>query len=215
MKKLLKGIFYIFLIPVFFLCMSNLSIKFFSRNYVYESVEEIPKRKVGLVLGTSKYIIGGGINHFYKYRMEAAYNALKKGKVEYLILSGDNSQKEYNEPVRMRKTLLKMGIPSEKLVLDYAGFRTLDSVIRAQKVFGQDSYLIISQKFQNERAVYIGRKRGVDVIALNARDPKKKSVYLREFFAKAKAFLDVNIFNTQPKFLGEKIDIEKNETRQD
>ncbi|WP_319370547.1 ElyC/SanA/YdcF family protein [uncultured Ilyobacter sp.] len=207
MKKILTGIFCIFLIPVIFLCVSNISIKFFSRNYVYEGVEDVPKRKVGLVLGTSKYLIGGGINHFYKYRMETAYIALMEGKVEYLILSGDNSQKEYNEPARMKKTLLKMGVPPEKLVLDYAGFRTLDSVIRAEKVFGQESYLVISQKFQNERAVYIGRKRGIDVVALNARDPKKKSVYLREIFAKAKAFLDVNILNTQPKFLGEKIEI--------
>lgn len=215
MKKFLMGLFCIFLIPVMFLCVSNLTIKFFSRNYIYEGVEEVPKRKVGVVLGTSKYLIGGGINHFYKYRMETAYTALIEGKVDYLILSGDNSQKEYNEPARMKKTLLKMGVPSEKMVLDYAGFRTLDSVVRADKVFGQESFLVISQKFQNERAVYIGRKRGIDVVALNARDPKKKSVYLREVFAKAKAFLDVNFLDTQPKFLGEKIEIGEKEPGQD
>ena len=215
MKKLLMGLVFIFLTLVMFLFISNLSIKFFSRNYVYEGVEDIPKRKVGLVLGTSKYLVGGGINHFYKYRMEAAYTALMEGKVDYLILSGDNRHKEYNEPARMKKTLLKMGVPSEKLVLDYAGFRTLDSVIRADKVFGQESYVVISQKFQNERAVYIGRKRGIDVIALNARDPKKKSVYMREIFAKAKAFLDVNFLNTQPKFLGEKIEVGEKESGQD
>lgn len=205
MKKILKGMFSIILMLGMFIAVSNLSIKIFSKNHLYESIEELPKRKVGVVLGTSKYLVGGGINHFYKYRMEAAYSALMEGKVKYLILSGDNKLKEYNEPKRMKKTLVQMGVPSEKIVLDYAGFHTLDSVIRAKEVFGQKSYVVISQKFQNERAIYIGRKLGIDIIALNAKDPGKTMIYIREIFAKAKAFLDINILNTQPKFLGEKI----------
>lgn len=205
MKKLLMSLLSLILILGIFLAGSNFSIKLFSDSHIYETIEELPKRKVGVVLGTSKYLVGGGINHFYKYRMEAAYSALMDGKVKYLILSGDNKLKEYNEPKRMKKTLMQMGIPSEKIILDYAGFCTLDSIIRAREVFGQESYIVISQKFQNERAVYIGRKLGIDIIALNARDPKKRTVYIREIFAKAKAFLDVNILKTKPKFLGEKI----------
>ncbi len=207
MKRFFMWLVFILSILVMFIIGSNFSIKLFSRKYIYENLENLPKRKVGVVLGTSKYLVGGGINHFYKYRMEAAYSALMEGKVEYLILSGDNNLKEYNEPVRMKKTLMKMGVPPEKMILDYAGFRTLDSVVRANKVFGQEKYVVISQKFQNERAVYIGRKRGIDVVGLNAKDPGKKEVYFREVFAKAKAFLDINLFNTQPKFLGEKIEI--------
>jgi SanA protein len=205
MKKVLISLFSMIFLLGLFLAGSNLSIKLFSRKYLYETTEELPKRKVGVVLGTSKYLVGGGINHFYKYRMEAAYSAIMEGKVKYLILSGDNKLREYNEPKRMKKTLIEMGVPPEKLILDYAGFHTLDSVIRAREVFDQESYVVISQKFQNERAIYIGRKLGIDIIALNARDPKKTMVYIREIFSKAKAFLDINILDTQPKFLGEKI----------
>lgn len=176
-----------------------------AKGRTYHSVQNLPSREVGLVLGTSKYAPGGRrYNVYYLYRMNAAAEAFHAGKVKTLILSGDNSEKYYDEPKQMQADLIKRGVPSQRLVLDYAGFRTLDSVIRAKKIFGQNKYTIISQKFHNERALFLAQASGVDAIALNAQKvvhPVNKKVQMREFFARIQAVLDI-IIGKQPKFLG-------------
>ena len=134
----------------------------------------------------------------------------KSGKISYILVSGDNSTEYYNEPEQFKKELIKHGIPEDKIFLDYAGFRTLDSVVRAKKVFGQSKITIISQKFHNERAIYIAEKHGIDAIGFNARDVSKNYGFktkVREYFARSKAIIDV-VFNVDPKFLGDKIEIE-------
>lgn len=175
---------------------------------LYDDVNEIPFRKTALVLGTSKYVSKGKLNQFYKNRMEAAAKLYQAGKVKQFILSGDNATMSYNEPMTMKKDLVALGIPDSVLFLDYAGFRTLDAVIRAKKIFGQDSVTIISQKFHNTRAVFLAAYFELHAIGFNAErvsfntSPK---TYLREYFARVAAFTDVKIFHTQPKFLGEKV----------
>ncbi|WP_299224867.1 ElyC/SanA/YdcF family protein [uncultured Psychroserpens sp.] len=184
-------------------------ISFQARNKVYNSVTEIPKNKVGLVLGTIKYLSNGNVNLYYRYRIDAAVELYKAKKIDFILISGDNGTKNYDEPTTFKADLISKGIPEDRIFLDYAGFRTLDSVIRAKAVFGQESITIISQKFHNERAIYLAKHNNVKAIAYNAKAIRGRygiKVQIREYFARAKASIDV-LFNTEPKFLGTKIEI--------
>lgn len=178
-------------------------------RYNYTDINKIPAQKVGMVLGTSKYTRFSGTNLFYQYRVDAAVKLFEAGKIEYILISGDNGTMEYNEPQTFKEDLIAQGIPEDKIILDYAGFRTYDSVIRAKKVFGLDKVTIISQEFHNQRALYIARRSGITAYAFAAQNVGEsygRKTMIREYFAKVKAYLDV-LFNKDPKFLGEKIEI--------
>jgi len=180
----------------------------FAAPYIFEEWYKLPVTKCGLLLGTSKYRVKGGINPYFSERLDAAAVLYHSGRVKYIIASGDNSELSYNEPRTMMSGLKDRGIPSENIFLDYAGFRTLDSIVRAREIFGQDSVIVISQRFHNERAVYIGRSYGITIFGYNANDSEDisdVSVRLREVLARFKAFIDVKIIMEQPKFLGDKI----------
>lgn len=180
-----------------------------TENKTFWNVNEIPKNKVGLVLGTSNRLVGGGSNPYYTNRIKATLELYKAGKIDFVLVSGDNSSLYYNEPTVFKKDLIKGGIPQEKIFLDYAGFRTLDSMVRAKTIFGLDSATIISQKFHNERAIYIAEEKGLHAIGFNADDISLKNglkIQIREYFARVKVFIDLAL-NTQPKFYGEKIKI--------
>ncbi len=162
------------------------------------------------MLGTSQYLSNGDRNLYFSYRIEAAYALYRAKKVAYILVSGDNGEKTYNEPKKMRDALIKKGVPAEKIVLDYAGFRTLDSVVRAKEVFGQESFIVVSQKFHNERALYIAENRGLKAFGFNARDVAQYAgfkTHLREYLARVKMMLDLYILGTSPKFLGEAVEI--------
>jgi SanA protein len=181
-----------------------------TKQQLYTSVTEIPYLKVGLVLGASKNTVRGTSNLYFKYRIEAAYQLYKEHKVSYLLLSGDNHIKGYDEPSDMREALIALGVPDSCIVLDYAGFRTLDSVVRCDEVFGEDSITIISQEFHNQRAVFIANKNNIHAIAFNAQEVNKNYSFktqFREYFARVKCMLDIYILHTSPKFLGDKIQI--------
>jgi SanA protein len=181
-----------------------------SRRLCYDKIEEVPCNETGLLLGTSKYI-GKKLNYYYKYRIDAAVELYNAGKIKYVLVSGDNSEHTYNEPMTIKKDLINRGIPASVIFADYAGFRTFDSVIRSKKVFGQDKITIISQQFHNERAIFIAKHNEIDAVAYNAKDLIGKyglKTRVRERFARIKAILDVFILKTKPKFLGEKITIE-------
>lgn len=178
-----------------------------AKGKTYSDVKAIPFNKVGLLLGTAKLGRTGYNNPFYDYRIAAAATLLKEGKIKYLIISGDNGRKEYNEPEAMRTDLIKAGVDSTVIFLDYAGFRTFDSMIRLKEIFGQDAVTVISQQFHNERAIYTASKEGITAIGFNARDVAARQglrIQLREKLARVKAVLDI-WFGTKPKFLGEKI----------
>ena len=189
--------------------LANTLIKSNAKDKLYSSIENVPQKKVGLLLGTSKYLKNGTINLYYKYRLNATVLLYKSKKIEYIIVSGDNSREEYDEPTDFKNDLIKAGIPENKIFLDYAGFRTLDSVVRVKEIFGQEDITIISQQFHNERAIYLAEYFKVNAIGFNAKSISGRyglRVKLREYLARVKVFVDI-IFRVSPKFLGEKVKI--------
>ena len=215
-KKLWQSIFFIVIIFVIVVLSIDIFVSDSSKGRIYSSIQNMPKRGVALVLGTAKYVRRGKINYFYKYRIDAAIKLYKAGKVRAILVSGDNSSKYYNEPARMMRDLIKRGIPKSKIYLDFAGFRTLDSILRAKEIFGLKKYIIVSQKFHLQRALFIAQKSGVDAIGFVAKDiPRTAAAFrmrMREYAARVKAFLDIYILHTTPKFFGkfEKIEIKEN-----
>jgi SanA protein len=189
---------------------SNIWVNTSTNAYIYDKVEEVPARKVCMVLGTSKYLGHGRKNLFFEYRIQATVELYKAGKIEQILVSGDNSSKKYDEPDMMKQALVARGIPACCISCDYAGFRTFDSVIRMWKVFGQQSFMVVSQKFHNQRAVFIGRKNGLDVIGYNARDVEGTGgikTHVREYFARFKAVIDLYVWPARPRFLGDPVDL--------
>jgi len=215
-KKLFQTLLFIIIISIIFVLSVDVWVSDSAKEKIYSSVKSVPKRDVALLLGTAKYVRKGKINYFYKYRIEATAKLYKSGKIKAVLVSGDNATRYYNEPARMRRDLIKMGIPKSKIYLDFAGFRTLDSILRAKEIFGLKKCIIVSQKFHLERALYIAKKSGVDAIGFVAKDyPGTKAwlrMRLREYLARVKAFMDIYILHTTPKFFGkfEKIEIKEN-----
>ncbi len=190
-----------------FVALANYRVNQVTQGATFFQTETVPKNKVGLVLGTSKYLKSGHINPYFSYRIQSAVELYRSGKVDFLLVSGDNGSSQYNEPKVFKQALLEAGIPADKIVLDYAGFRTLDSVIRAKEVFGQSSITIISQKFHTERAVFLAKQFDIDAVGFNAKDVNPKfglKVQVRELFARTKVFLDL-LLGVNPKFLGEPV----------
>lgn len=189
---------------------SNLAVSRGAAPYVKNRLAELPVQKVGVLLGTSQFLSNGHKNMYFEFRMNAAAELYNAGKVQYILVSGDNRKRNYNEPVAMQAALMKRGVPEDRIVLDYAGFRTLDSMVRAREVFGQTRFVVISQKFHNERAVFIARQKGIDAYGYNARDVQVSAGFktrVREVLARTKMMLDLYILRTQPHFLGEEVKI--------
>ncbi|MEB8330063.1 YdcF family protein [Flavobacteriaceae bacterium KMM 6897] len=210
MKKRIVRIFLLLATAIILVIfISTFSIQLLTKGKTFNSLNNIPKNKVGLVLGTSKRLISGQPNPYYHNRISATVSLYNAGRIEFILVSGDNATLYYNEPYTIKKDLMKAGIPEDKIFLDYAGFRTLDSMVRAKYVFGLDSVTVISQKFHNERAIFLAERKGLHAIGFNAKDITGSDgfkVRLREYFARVKVYIDLT-FNTQPKFYGKKIEI--------
>tara|TARA_B110000971_G_C19976710_1_gene485314 strand:- start:372 stop:1004 length:633 start_codon:yes stop_codon:yes gene_type:complete len=209
MIKWLKRIFYSGVALLLLVLLLNYKVKHDVKESMYDNITETPSKKVGLLLGTAKYVKGGWINLYYTHRITAAVELYKAGKIEYILISGDNGRESYDEPTLMKEDLMAAGIPESAIYLDYAGFRTLDSVVRCKRIFGELDILVISQQFHNERAVYIARARGIQAVGYNAQDVNAKYGFktrIREYLARTKMFLDL-WFGKEPKFLGEEIQI--------
>ena len=203
----------IIIISIICICTVYLSVSLYSRKYIYSSIDDIPYNDVALVLGTSKYLYNGQINMYFKFRMDAAYELYKSGKVKFILVSGDNRYRSYNEPRQMRLDLIKLGVDKKHIFLDFAGFRTRDSIIRANKVFELTNFTIVSQPFHNERAILIARQKKINAIAYNANNVRKLyrvRQFPRELGARILMFIDI-IFNKPPKFYGDIIKIEERE----
>ncbi len=189
---------------------SDAMVKKAAQGRCYDDVANLPENRVALVLGTIKQTGRGTVNLYFKYRMQAAAELYHAGKVSHLLVSGDNHVKGYDEPSDMRDYLISLGVPANAISLDYAGFRTLDSVVRAREIFGQNSITIVSQQFHNERALFLAKQHGIEAVAYNARAVPiqyHKIGPVRERLARAKAVLDVYVLGTDPKFLGEPVSI--------
>lgn len=186
----------------FWALCSTFYIEFSTEKYLYDSVEKIPERDVALVLGSNKKG-KHGINPYFRLRMESAAELYFSGKVKKLLVSGDNHIRSYDETTDMANYLIELGVPDSAIIRDYAGFRTLDSVIRAKKVFHCTSLIIVSQRFHNQRAVFIARQHGIDALGFNCPDVSSKNNYthFREIWAKFAAIIDVFVLNRSPKFL--------------
>lgn len=211
MKKRIRNfliILAILLFVVLFLC--NAIIESAASGKTFSTVDSTPKNKVGIVLGTARHLIEGGMNPFYTHRIQAAITLFDAGKIDFLLVSGDNRTVYYNEPERMKNDLIAGGIPENRIYLDLAGNRTLDSMVRAKEVFGLSEVTVISQEWHNERAIYLAGRYGLNAIGYNATDVKGnrgRKVHLREYFARVKVFVDL-ILNTQPTDMSKKVIIE-------
>lgn len=177
---------------------------------VFSDVTRLPANDVALVLGTSALTSGGYTNPHFKTRIEAATAAYQQGKVKHLLLSGDNHIQGYDEPSDMQTALLQRGVPASAMTLDYAGFRTLDSVARAKAVFGQTRLTVISDDFHVQRALFLCRVHGIEAVALSAApvpETYARKTIWREYLARIKAVLDVFVLGTEPKFYGPPVEI--------
>lgn len=207
LKRIVIGI---ILLLVLIICACNIWIVKSTEEKVFWDLTLLPDHRIALVLGTSYRSVGGGPNPFFQNRIEMAATLYAMGKIDHFILSGDNSSKYYNEPMEMKKALIRKGVPASAITLDYAGLRTLDSVVRSKKIFGQNKITIITQPFHSYRALFISRYYDMDAVAMVAEDPEPEQTFkvrLREYFARTKAVLDLYIFKTDPRFLGEKEEI--------
>jgi SanA protein len=177
---------------------------------IYTDIKDIPVKKAALVLGTSKYVTKGKQNYYYIYRIKAAAQLWKAKKVNAIVVSGDKS-KYYDEVTTMFKDLIKAGVPARYITRDYGGFRTFDSIVRAKEIFDLDDYIIVSQKFHLDRALYLAQEKGQKVIGFAAKEVKGTPTYQkmeeRETLAMIKAYLDINFLDTKPKVLGKKIKV--------
>ncbi len=174
---------------------------------VFEDFECIPSNKVGLVLGTTHKLKSGKENPYFISRIKAAAMLYHKGKIKHIILSGDNRTRYYNEPLQMKTALLAQDVPEDDITLDYAGFRTLDSVVRSKEIFGQDSVTIITQRFHTYRALFISEYYAVNAVAIVADDisfPGSVPMTLREIVARPLAVIDLYIIKKTPHHLGKK-----------
>jgi len=188
---------------------ANVTAVWASRGRIFEDVSAIPPTKVGLLFGTTDKV-SGRENLYFRYRIDAAEKVWNAGKLDTLIVSGDNRSRYYNEPEKMKQALIGRGIPADRIVCDYAGLRTLDSVVRAKEIFGADPILFISQRFQNQRAIYLAKANDIEAYGFDARDVETQAglkTKIREVGARVKMWLDINFLDTRPKHLGEKVEM--------
>ena len=189
------------------LLVGNWWVVYSTEENIFSDYLQLPNNPVGLVLGTSSRLSNGQPNSFFDNRMQVAADLFRLGKINHIIVSGDNRTKFYNEPMEMKKALVKLGVPDSVITLDYAGLRTLDSIIRSKEIFGQDHITIITQPFHSYRAIFISHYFNIEAVALVVREPEQEPSlrgYVREFFARTKAILDLYILKTAPRHLGEK-----------
>jgi SanA protein len=191
----------------FLLLIANLWVIYSTRDKVYADTSSLPENEVAVVLGTSNKLTDGSPNPFFETRINTAVSLYESGKVKYFIVSGDNRTRYYNEPEEMKRALVRNGVPDSVITLDYAGLRTLDSIVRCKEIFGQNTITIITQPFHCYRALFISNYYKMDAVAVMAEEPGPKTatrVYVREYLARAKAVLDLYILKTSPHHLGEK-----------
>jgi SanA protein len=177
--------------------------------YATDHIDSVPPADVALVLGTSPRVVGQRPNLYFEYRLDAAAELQKAGKVKYLLVSGDNRHRDYDEPTAMRDGLIARGVPAEAIYRDFAGVRTLDSVLRARDIFAQSRYVVVSQAFHNHRAIWLARQNGIEAYGFDARDVPFEAapqVRLRQYLSAARAIYDV-LAGSTPNHGGPRIEI--------
>ena len=209
-KRLIKIVSIVLFTFVLIVLFVNYKVVKNTENQVFTDAHAIPFNKCGLLLGTSKLLKSGKPNAYFFNRIHATVLLFREKKIQHVVISGDNSSEAYNEPQDMKEELMKRGIPEDKITLDYAGFRTFDSVFRMKEIFGQTQFTIISQEFHNQRAIYIANKLELKAIGYNAKDVNAYYGFktkVREKLARLKMMIDL-LIDRKPKFLGDKISID-------
>ena len=204
MLRFRRAVTAVVLLGLAFVAYANVAAVWASRGRMFTDASKVPKTRVGLIFGTTDRV-NGRENLYFRYRIDAAVEVWRAGRVSTLIVSGDNRSRFYNEPEKMRQALIRRGIPADRIVCDYAGLSTLDSVVRAKEIFGADPILFISQRFQNERAIYLAKANGIEALGYNATDVNTQGgvkTKLREVAARVKMWLDVHLLNTRPEKMG-------------
>ena len=204
-RRLLRLLFRAIALVVLLIVFSEWRIRHAAAGLCFTAVSDVPHRRAGLVLGAGRKLAGGRLNGFFVARIKAATELFKAGRVDYLIASGDNGYHGYDEASDMKRDLIASGVPADRIYCDYAGFRTLDSVVRAKEIFGQTDLVIVSQHFHNERAVFLAHAHGLDAVGYDAADVPGRHgarARLREVLARTAAVLDVYVLHRGPKFLG-------------
>ncbi len=173
---------------------------------VHQQLETVPVMPVAIVFGTSRYLSGGGLNPYYRNRIDAAARLYRTGRVRHILLSGDNAHRSYNEPRRMYQDLVRAGVPASALTLDFAGFSTLDTLMRAQAVFGLDRAILVTQGWHLPRALYIARVIGLEAEGYAAAStgdwPSGLKLRGREALARLATLGDLYLWRREPRFLG-------------
>ncbi|AWN14577.1 vancomycin high temperature exclusion protein [Salinisphaera sp. LB1] len=176
-----------------------------TRDRIYDDAARLPVYDFAVVLGTSPYTHTGNPNALFSNRMKAAARLYHDGHVRHLLVSGANPSRAYNEPRKMYQSLRRRGVPDSTITLDYAGFRTLDSIVRARQIFGLRAFVIVSQRYHEYRALFLAQHEGIEAVgytwpAEDRRQPLRTEA--REYFARIKAVLDLYVLHTRPRFLG-------------
>ncbi len=206
-RKSVKVVLFIILITSVFVLLTNIWVVSSTESKILTDFKNLPDSSVALVLGTSYKLANGSPNPFFKDRILSAASLYRERKVVHFLLSGDNRTRYYNEPEEMKKALVKEGVPEKAITLDFAGLRTLDSIVRSKEIFGQNKIIIVTQPFHCYRALFISRFYEIDAVALwpsVASPVMTAKLNVREWFARSKAVLDLYVLRTSPKHLGDR-----------
>lgn len=177
---------------------------------IFTNLDAVPANDVAIVLGTSPKIQGRWVNPFFVGRMDTAAALYRTGKVKHFLVSGDNSRKTYDEPTAMREALVERGVPAAAVTLDYAGFRTLDTMARAKAVFGLRRCTVVTDDFHMARSLYLAEAHGLDAVGCPSAPVSWRfstKTRLREIASRTVAWLDVTLLRTRPKFYGPPVEI--------
>lgn len=209
LRKAIRVFGWMLLFASLFILASNIWVVASTQAKILSDFKNLPDSSIALVLGTSNKLTDGSPNPYFSERIKAAAKLYKEGKAIHFLLSGDNRTKYYNEPAEMRKAMLKAGVPETAITLDFAGLRTLDSIVRSKEIFGQNKIIIVTQPFHCYRALFISNFYKIDAVAfLDKTANSSLKVSVREWFARAKAVLDLYVLKTVPQHLGNKQPLE-------
>jgi SanA protein len=205
LKMGLKRLIGFFVLIILVTLVTNFWVVISTQKQWSYSIRDVPKRRVALVLGTSRKTSEGNPNPFFDNRIKSAAELYKSGKITHIIVSGDNRSRYYNEPGDMKKSLISLGIPANAITMDHAGLRTLDSIIRCFKIYGQKEFVLVTQSFHCPRALFIANYYDLDVFAVAADEPvgEYPQLMIREWIARTLAVTDLYIWNKQPAELGD------------
>jgi SanA protein len=186
-----------------------LFIRIQTHQFIYSSIAAIPHREVAIVLGAA-ILKDDDLSPVLKDRADSALALYKAGKVDKILVTGNNDSTSYNEVNPVRTYLLKNGIPADVIYLDHAGFDTYSSMYRAKAIFQVQSAIIVTQGFHVPRAVFIARSMGIPAYGFDADNGHYLfKNYIRESFANVKAVIDL-MYGRQPKYLGTTVPLSGN-----